>query len=108
MQDPANPLFVYNRTNHVPNSFLIIQPNYTFRLKGYPDAGVVYLAGDFNDWTPNALKMKRVGDAWTFNVHLSVGKHLYKFVVDGHWIKDPDNPLWEDDSGNSVIWMEER
>jgi hypothetical protein len=107
IDDPANPLFVYNRTSHVSNAFLIIQPNYTFRLKGYPDAREVYLAGDFNDWTPNALKMTRVGDAWTFNVHLSVGKHLYKFVVDGHWIKDPDNPLWEEND-NSVIWMEER
>jgi hypothetical protein len=107
IDDPANPLFVYNRANHVSNAYLIIQPNYTFRLKAYPDAAAVYLAGDFNDWTPNALKMKRVGDAWTFNVHLSVGKHLYKFVVDGHWIKDPDNPLWEGND-NSVIWMEER
>ena len=51
--------------------------------------------------------MKRVGDAWVFSVHLSVGKHLYKFVVDGRWIKDPDNPLWEEND-NSVIWMEER
>ena len=106
--DPANPLFVTTRTDHVVNSFLIIQPNYSFRLKGYPEAKDVFLAGDFNDWTPNALKMTRVGDAWIFNVHLSVGKHLYKFVVDGHWIKDPDNPLWENDGDNSVIWMEER
>lgn len=111
IDDPANPLFVYSRANHVSNAFLIIQPNYSFRLKGHPDAKEVYLSGDFNDWTPNALKMKRVGDSWTFDVHLSIGKHLYKFVVDGQWIKDPDNPLWEgnDDNGdNSVIWMEER
>jgi hypothetical protein len=107
IDDPANPLFVYNRAHHVANGFLIIEPNYTFRLRGYSDATAVYLAGDFNDWTPNALKMKRVGDAWIFSVHLSVGKHLYKFIVDGHWIKDPDNPLWEEND-NSVLWMEER
>jgi 1,4-alpha-glucan branching enzyme len=92
----------------VANGYLIIQPNYTFRLYGYSDAREVYLAGDFNDWTPNALKMKRVGDTWVFNVHLSVGKHLYKFIVDGHWIKDPDDPLWEGRNNNSVLWMEER
>jgi 1,4-alpha-glucan branching enzyme len=93
------------------NSFLIIQPNYTFRLRGYPDARVICVAGDFNDWMPDALKMKRVGDAWVFNVHLPVGKHLYKFIVDGRWIKDPDNPLWEENqynTDNSVIWMEDR
>jgi hypothetical protein len=111
IDDPDNPLFVYNRKQHVANAYLIVQPNYTFRLKGYPDAREVYLAGDFNDWTPNALKMKRVGDTWVFNVHLSTGKHLYKFIVDGHWIRDPDNLLWEGNeyhTDNSILWMEER
>jgi hypothetical protein len=109
--DPANPLFLSNRTSRTVNSYLIIQPNYTFRLQGFADAKTVCLAGDFNDWTPNALQMKRVGDAWTFKVHLSIGKHLYKFIVDGRWIKDPANPLWEENeynSDNSVLWMEER
>jgi hypothetical protein len=111
IDDPDNPLFVYNRNQHVANAFLIIQPNYTFRLNGYPDAKAVFLAGDFNDWTPNGLKMSRVGNSWVFNVHLSTGKHLYKFIVDGHWIKDPDNPLWEENeynSANSVLWMVEK
>jgi len=38
-----------------------------------------------------------------------VGKHLYKFIVDGKWIKDPDDPLWEGNefgTDNSVIWIE--
>jgi Glycogen recognition site of AMP-activated protein kinase len=109
--DPADSLFVRDRHKDRVNSFLIIQPNYTFRLRGYPDARVICVAGDFNDWTPDALKMKRVGNAWIFNVHLPVGKHLYKFIVDGRWIKDPDNPLWEENqynTDNSVIWMEDR
>lgn len=109
--DPSNPLFIYNRAHHVANSFLIIQPNYTFRLTGYPDAQEVFLAGDFNDWTPNSLKMARVGNTWVFHIHLSTGKHLYKFIVDGRWIKDPDDPLWEENeynTDNSVLWMEEK
>jgi hypothetical protein len=111
MTDPANPLFLNNRQSHTVNSYLIVQPNYTFRLEGYADAKTVCLAGEFNDWTPNALTMKRVGNAWIVKVHLSVGKHLYKFIVDGRWIKDPANPLWEDNeqnTDNSVLWMEER
>ena len=111
IDDPVNPLFVYNRNHHVANAFLIIQPNYTFRLDGFPDAKEIFLAGDFNDWTPNALKMKHVGNSWAFNVHLSTGKHLYKFVVDGKWIKDPGNPLWENNeygTDNSILWMEEK
>ena len=108
--DPADSLFARDPHKDRVSSYLIIQPNYSFRLQGYQDARVVCVAGDFNDWTPDALKMKRVGDTWIFNVHLSVGKHLYKFIVDGHWIKDPDNPLWEGNqynTDNSVIWMED-
>lgn len=111
MTDPSNPLFLSNRKSHTVNSYMIVQPNYTFKLQGYPDARTVSLAGDFNDWTPDALKMKRVGDTWIFNVHLSVGKHVYKFIVDGRWIKDPANPLWEENeynTDNSVLWMEAR
>ncbi|MBN8856374.1 MAG: hypothetical protein BGO55_17820 [Sphingobacteriales bacterium 50-39] len=109
--DPANSLFVNNRESHAVNSYLVVQPNYTFRLEGYDNAKVVYLAGDFNDWTPNSLGMRREGNAWVVNVHLSVGKHLYKFVVDGKWIIDSANPLWEENeygTGNSIIWMEGR
>jgi 1,4-alpha-glucan branching enzyme len=108
--DPADSLFVSNRESHTINSYLIVEPNYTFRLEGHGGARNVCLAGDFNDWTPNSLKMKRIGNTWTISVHLSVGKHLYKFVVDGNWILDPANSLWEENeygTGNSIIWMEE-
>jgi 1,4-alpha-glucan branching enzyme len=89
-----------------PQPPLIIKPNYTFRLKGFPDAKTVYLAGDFNNWSSNGYQMKREGDDWVFTVHLSEGKHQYKFVVDNNWIRDPNNPLWEqNDSGNSIVWF---
>jgi hypothetical protein len=91
------------------NLFFVIEPNYTFRLKGYPNAKTVFLAGDFNNWTPNAFPMKKEGDEWSFKVNISPGKHLYKFVVDGRWILDPGNKLWEQNAehtGNSVCWIE--
>jgi Glycogen recognition site of AMP-activated protein kinase/Carbohydrate-binding module 48 (Isoamylase N-terminal domain) len=91
------------------NSYLIIDANYIFRLKGYSNAKTVFLAGDFNDWRPNALLMKKEGDEWVFSAHLSQGKHLYKFIADGKWIIDPGNKLWEQNelnTGNSVLWIE--
>ncbi len=92
------------------NSYLIIDPNYTFRLKGgYPGAKQVFLAGDFNNWKPKMLAMQREGNDWVFTVHLSAGKHLYKFIVDGEWIRDPGNALWEQNdqgTGNSVLWTD--
>lgn len=105
--DPANPYFV--NQNGKSDSYLIVSPNFTFRLHGYGTAEKVYLAGDFNNWTPNSLSMKRIGDEWIFSVHLSVGKHLYKFIVDSQWMIDPGNQLWEDNeygTNNSVIWIE--
>lgn len=102
--DPSNPPMLPNG-----NSYLIIDPNYIFRLKGYGTAKNVYLAGDFNNWNPFSLVMKKVGDEWVFPVHLSVGKHLYKFIVDGEWIKDPYNKLWEGNefnTGNSIVWID--
>jgi hypothetical protein len=91
------------------NSFFIIEPNYTFRLKGFDNAKTVYLAGDFNNWSPKTFAMKREGNDWILRVHLYPGKHLYKFVVDGEWIIDPANKLWEQNehsSRNSILWFE--
>lgn len=105
MADPANPLTAADKSN----SYVIIAPNYQFRLKGYPRAKAVYLAGDFNDWGPNTLAMQKQGNEWVIPVHLSMGKHQYKFIVDGEWIRDPANKLWEQNehgSGNSIIWMD--
>jgi hypothetical protein len=91
------------------NSFFVIEPNYTFRLKGYDKAKTVYIAGDFNNWSPNTFAMKREGNEWILKVHLTPGKQRYKFVVDGEWILDPANKLWEQNehsTGNSVLWIE--
>ena len=107
--DPANPLLT-GTNKKTANSFLILEPNYTFRLKGYGGAKEVFLAGDFNNYSGNSLAMKHVGDEWVFSVHLTRGKHIYKFVVDGQWIRDPQNKLWEQNkfgTGDSVLWFNE-
>jgi 1,4-alpha-glucan branching enzyme len=106
--DPGNPVIVTG-DHDSKNSFLIVEPNYTFRLKGFASAKNVFIAGDFNNWSGTALKMTKDGDDWVFKIHLRPGKHRYKFVVDGKWIVDPNNKLWEQNefkTGNSVIWIE--
>lgn len=87
---------------------LVIAPNFTFRLKGFADAKKVYLSGDMNNWSPGSFRMSREGDEWVFQAYLSKGKHTYKFVVDGDWILDPANKLWEQNehgTANSVLWF---
>lgn len=106
ISDPGNPL----TPNRDGNSYLIIEPNYTFILKGFENAKQVYVAGDFNSWNPTAFPMKKTKEGWTFRVHLPMGKTRYKFIVDGNWILDPDNKLWEQNehrTGNSVIWIDQ-
>ncbi len=63
-----------------------------------PDAQAVHLAGDFNGWDAEALPLVRGEDGvWSVTVPLTPGDHEYKFVVDGQWVEDPDNPQRQSD-----------
>jgi 1,4-alpha-glucan branching enzyme len=55
-----------------------------------PQAKMVTLTGDFNDWDPTAMPLKRQPDgSWTGQVTLGHGHHHYRFVVDGKAVLDP-------------------
>lgn len=108
MPDPANPL-TENNSGYL-NSVVIIEPNYVFKLKGYTDLPQAFISGNFNGWADPGFPMQKVNDGWEFPIYLSPGKYLYKFVVNGKWILDPDNPLYENNeynTGNSVLWIEQ-
>ncbi|SHH56867.1 isoamylase early set domain-containing protein [Thermosipho atlanticus] len=62
------------------------------------DAEQVYLAGNFNNWSPTSLPMKNVNGIWMISLELQPGEYQYKFVVNGEqWIEDPDAPSFVDD-----------
>jgi hypothetical protein len=85
-----------------------LKGNTTFRLRGYNDANVVALAGSFNNWNQSQYICGREGGEWICRTDLEPGKHAYKFIVDGNWLLDPDNPNTEDDDygvKNSVIMV---
>lgn len=85
-----------------------LKGNTTFRLKDYPNANRVFLAGEFNHWNPSELLFGEENGERICRVDLSEGKHTYKFVVDGKWITDPNNPLTEADAEgihNSVLYL---
>ena len=80
----------------------------TFLLEGYSGAGTVSVAGSFNDWSATGLALTHdeAADRWWAKTTLDPGHHSYKFVVDGVWIVDPENPNSESDGlggANSVI-----
>ena len=57
-------------------------------------AGDVKLAGDFNRWDGDrAPALESSGDGvWRKVLNLPPGRYEYKFIVDGSWVEDPDNP----------------
>lgn len=106
MPDPDNQNQV--REGGEINSFISVKPNHTFKLKGYNKAKKVILSGTFNDWDKQGYTMAHVGDEWVISMRLKPGKQLYKFIVDGDWMLDPENKLYEDNqfhTGNSVLWI---
>src|ERR1700728_2024224 len=55
-----------------------------------PGAKRVTLVGDFNDWHPEAMPLKRqVDGSWSLQVTLGHGHHHYQFLVDGKPTLDP-------------------
>jgi chromosome partitioning protein len=60
-----------------------------------PNAFEVQIAGDFNDWTPEHTLMEPKGRVWRRVLQLAPGRYRYRFVIDGKWLPDPLNPLFE-------------
>lgn len=57
-----------------------------------PEAGEIFLVGDFNNWAMGKHPMSRDGEGlWKKTVMLPPGIHEYKFLVDGEWREDPKN-----------------
>ena len=64
---------------------------HSFTLKGHPRAKQVWVAGSFNQWSPQAHPLVRQGEQWVCEVELAPGLVSYKFIVDGQWMTDPAN-----------------
>ncbi len=114
----AGEIFQDNKTRDVDNFYREAEAMISrskpilvkFTLKS-PDARYVYVVGDFNGWSLNESSQLEQRDTseWHKSVTLKPGKYRYKFVVDGRWIHDPDNPQREDNIfGNfdSVLHLE--
>lgn len=75
-----------------------------------PDAARVSIVGDFNNWNPSTLPMRRSADGrvWEVEVRLPLGRYNYSFMVDGRLARDPDAPSTTDDgfgTPNSVLMV---
>ncbi len=62
-----------------------------------PNAADVRIAGDFNGWVPDrgvrsATELDGETRVWRKVLTLPPGTYEYRYVVDGEWREDPDNP----------------
>jgi len=68
-----------------------------------PEAKDVYVVGDFNNWELNneARLIRKETGSWEKRLYLVPGHYKYKFIVDGLYFEDPENPRKEtNDYGN--------
>uniref|UniRef100_A0A7V3KMJ3 CBM20 domain-containing protein n=1 Tax=candidate division WOR-3 bacterium TaxID=2052148 RepID=A0A7V3KMJ3_UNCW3 len=57
-----------------------------------PQAKDVVVTGTFSNWNPTGIKMTKKDNTWVAEVDLKPGTYEYKFIIDGVWKEDPDNP----------------
>jgi hypothetical protein len=68
------------------------------------EAGSVSWAGVANSWSTTANPMTKGSDGvWSVVMALAPGEQMYKFVVDGQWVADPENSATTGEYGNSVV-----
>jgi hypothetical protein len=104
--DPKNNLYAV--LGETKNSCVVISANHIFTLNGFPDAKEIFLTGSFCGWSEPGYQMINDNGVWKFPAYLPAGKYTYKFIVDGNWILDPNNPNTEQNefyTGNSVLWI---
>lgn len=58
-----------------------------------PHAQDVRVTGDFTQWSYEGHVLQRGDDGvWSTVLALGPGRHEYRFIIDGVWVKDPNNP----------------
>ena len=71
----------------------IVKNGIKFNIKAL-GAKSVQVAGDFNNWNPKkGVLLDTEGQGiWSKVLPLEPGTYQYRFVVDGQWLADPQNP----------------
>ncbi|MFA5356083.1 MAG: AAA family ATPase [Candidatus Omnitrophota bacterium] len=61
-----------------------------------PEAKEVHVAGDFNGWKVDGKsRMANNSGTWSRKMNLDSGRYHYRFVIDGEWTEDFNNPKRE-------------
>jgi rhodanese-related sulfurtransferase len=66
--------------------------NTHLKLRGYKKAKKVIVTGSFNKWNEDHFEMEKTDDGWELTLQMKPDRYEYRFIVDGHWMEDPENP----------------
>ena len=96
VKQPNNKLIKMNATNETKSAGKSTRdqtqpqpPLVRFELTNL-SARKVCVAGNFNNWRPEATEMIPTGGGkWAKELRLQPGTYEYRFVVDGEWTTDP-------------------
>jgi len=99
---PAGPLALMKRMKEVLKENIPKLSDSVFSISA-PEAQEVHVVGDFNDWKlDDSSLMVRDNGVWVKNLSLKSGKYRYRFVIDGKWTEDSNNPVKETNPYGSV------
>lgn len=105
MTDPTNNM--RERDGEGNNNSVFFCTNHIFELKGFEKAKEVVVTGNFLNWNPKGIEMKKTSTRWYLPVYLRDGTYAYKFLVDNKWMIDPANPsVRKDAQGNENSFLE--
>ena len=93
----------YDTLNIIIRYLLMVKHQFIYENNLIENA---YVSGQFNDWSNNSLPMIKNGDQFFLDIYLEPKKHEYKFVADGKYVLDNNNPkkVTNNNSGwNSII-----
>lgn len=90
------------------NSFMSVGDTFYFHLKGHQFAERVFVGGEFNAWNFGELHMQQTDTGWVLPYVLAAGNYEYKFMVDGKYVIEENNPIanGSGDFRNSVLVIE--
>ena len=61
----------------------------------------IEFAASFTDWQPQAAMWSSAAQRWVVRCSVPKGTHHFKWVVNGTWTVDDDQPQAQDDNGNT-------
>ncbi|KAF6041527.1 PRKAB2 [Bugula neritina] len=67
----------------------------------------IFVSGSFNNWETKIPLVKSESNFYTI-IDLPEGEHHYKFLVDGQWKHNPDEPAMKSSKGslhNTMKWL---